>query len=571
MASIDALISNGNRAYLGHGNRDRLRASHACQPASASVARTRSPLQMEVTYHHLESDVVARADPDAFPRYRDQEADVYAAPSRSNHTDAWRPQPLTASGKMEEEVEPQTAHLSAAVAYPLTGAPQNPSYKPRSRSNTASSVGPARHRHSALTRLLLDRVRPWPLLHSILAEKDSRRIFYFMSLNFGFMLVQTFYGVATGSLGLLSDSIHMLFDCLALLVGLCAAVMSKWPPSVRFPYGLGKMDTLAGFANGIFLMLISVEIVIEAIERLASGSQLKRIGELLTVSTLGLGVNLVGIMAFDHAHHGHGHSHGGHSHGHSHGGHDHGHGHSHDPASSPNHKHDHHPHDHDHDHAHDHAHESHSPHSHAPHSPGHPHSHSPGHGHGNENMHGIYLHILADTLGSVAVVFSTLLIHFYRWPGFDPLASCLIALLIFASAIPLVTSSAKTLLLTIPADTEYTLREALTGLSSLRGVASYCVPRFWLADGDGGGDGGGASGGDGVGTADGASPAVLGVIHVVAGRGFEGEEVRARVVDYLLGRGVDAVVQVEKEGEGRCWCGGGIGSVPGSRSPSVSQ
>lgn len=70
------------------------------------------------------------------------------------------------------------------------------------------------------------------------------------------MLVQTFYGLATGSLGLLSDSIHMFFDCIALVVGLCAAVMSKWPPSTRFPYGYGKMDTLAGFANGIFLMYV---------------------------------------------------------------------------------------------------------------------------------------------------------------------------------------------------------------------------------------------------------------------------------------------------------------------------
>ena len=68
------------------------------------------------------------------------------------------------------------------------------------------------------------------------------------------MLIQTFYGIATGSLGLLSDSIHMFFDCLALVVGLCASVMSKWPPSTRFPYGYGKVDTLAGFANGIFLM-----------------------------------------------------------------------------------------------------------------------------------------------------------------------------------------------------------------------------------------------------------------------------------------------------------------------------
>jgi zinc transporter 5/7 len=93
-----------------------------------------------------------------------------------------------------------------------------------------------------------------PLIHSILLEKDSRRIAYFMCLNFLFMLVQTIYGFLTGSLGLISDSVHMFFDCLALAVGVCAAVMSKWPPSTRYPYGLGKMDTLAGFANGIFLM-----------------------------------------------------------------------------------------------------------------------------------------------------------------------------------------------------------------------------------------------------------------------------------------------------------------------------
>ena len=70
------------------------------------------------------------------------------------------------------------------------------------------------------------------------------------------MFVQGFYGVVTGSLGLLSDSVHMFFDCIALGVGLCAAVMSKWPPSIRFPYGFGKMDTLAGFANGVFLLYV---------------------------------------------------------------------------------------------------------------------------------------------------------------------------------------------------------------------------------------------------------------------------------------------------------------------------
>lgn len=297
-----------------------------------------------------------------------------------------------------------------------------------------------------------------------------------------------------------------------------------------------------------YLRLISIEIVTEAIERLVVGAQMKRIGELLTVSTLGLGVNLVGIMAFDHAHHGHGHSHGSHKHDHGHGHehqeHHHNHGHESPPQAQS----------HDHKHEHQHEHDCHDPssnlhlsNSHQPenhhHSQGHHHHHH--HSHGNDNMRGIFLHILADTLGSVAVVISSILIHFYSWPGFDPLASCLIAILIFASAIPLVMSSAKTLLLTIPADTEYLLRETLADVSSLRGVVGYSVPRFWLDDGDGAMPGSG----------------VLGVIHVVAMRGVENEEVRARVSEFLNGRGVDAVVHVEKEGEGRCWCGGGAGAV----------
>jgi cation diffusion facilitator family transporter len=74
------------------------------------------------------------------------------------------------------------------------------------------------------------------------------------SLNFAFMVVQACYGYLTDSLGLLSDSIHMFFDCLALGVGLFAAIAAKWPQSERFPYGFGKIESLSGFGNGVFLM-----------------------------------------------------------------------------------------------------------------------------------------------------------------------------------------------------------------------------------------------------------------------------------------------------------------------------
>ncbi|KAI0132924.1 cation efflux family protein [Xylariales sp. AK1849] len=362
--------------------------------------------------------------------------------------------------------------------------------------------------YSRVTGLLLPYTSRWPLLHTIMMEKDSRRIFYFMGLNFSFMAVQAFYGYVTDSLGLLSDSIHMFFDCVALAVGLFASVMGKWPPSERFPYGFGKIETLSGFANGVFLVLISVEIMFEGFERLLEGRETKRLMDLFVVSTLGLIVNLLGIFAFgSHGHHGHDH---GHSHGHSHGD------------------------SHDHDHAH------------GKHAHGHGHGHSHGHSHDNENMHGIYLHILADTLGSASVIFSTILTYFFPWSGWDPVASFLIAYLIGITAIPLVKSSAHRLLLTNPDDTEYTLRNTLTGVTGVRGVASYAVPKFWADDR----------------TGIKAQGSLIGVIHIAAIRGADLEDVRERVSDYLSEKGIDITVQMEREGDSSCWCGMGRGNSP---------
>ena len=166
------------------------------------------------------------------------------------------------------------------------------------------------------------------------------------------------------------------------------------------------------------------------------------------------------------------------------------------------------------------------------HAHGHSH-HGHSHSHESDNMYGIYLHVLADALGSVSVIISTVAIYYSGWTGWDALASCAIAFAIFASAVPLVKSSAGKLLLTVPADTEYDLREALSGLMGLRGITGYAVPKFWLE-----------TNGDGV----------LGLVHVIAGRGTDLEDVKERAVAYLKGRRMDVVVQVEREGNSRCWC-----------------
>jgi hypothetical protein len=76
-----------------------------------------------------------------------------------------------------------------------------------------------------------------PVLKSILSSAESRPIFYFLLLNLAYLFVQLAWGAWTNSLGLISDAVHMAFDCAALGVGLAASVMARWEKGGRWTYG----------------------------------------------------------------------------------------------------------------------------------------------------------------------------------------------------------------------------------------------------------------------------------------------------------------------------------------------
>ena len=52
-------------------------------------------------------------------------------------------------------------------------------------------------------------------------------------------------------------------------------------------------------------------------------------------------------------------------------------------------------------------------------------------------MHGVYLHILADTLGSVGVILSAVLVRAFEWHIADPVCALLVSALILGTAAPL--------------------------------------------------------------------------------------------------------------------------------------
>lgn len=290
----------------------------------------------------------------------------------------------------------------------------------------------------------------------IMTDKDSRNLAMFLILNLSFAFVELFYGMWTNSLGLISDAFHMFFDCTGLCAGLIANVITKWRANDRYNFGYVRAEILGGFLNGLMLLFVSFFVFSEAVERLFEPPEVHH-ERLFVVSVLGFLVNLVGIFVFQHGGAGHGHSHGGGNHGHSHGG-----------GGS---------HGHSHDGGHGHAHNGHANHGH---------SHSHGHSHGGEGsgggsmiMQGVFLHILADTLGSVGVIISSVLMYYFGWMIADPICAMFIAIMILLSVMGLIKGSVEILMQRQPRELDGKLDACYNRVTMLPGVISVQEPRFW--------------------------------------------------------------------------------------------
>lgn len=111
---------------------------------------------------------------------------------------------------------------------------------------------------------LFGKISGW--FRSILSDKTSRNLFFFLCLNLSFAFVELLYGIWSNCLGLISDSFHMFFDSTAILAGLAASVISKWRDNDAFSYGYVRAEVLAGFVNGLFLIFTAFFIFSEGVE-----------------------------------------------------------------------------------------------------------------------------------------------------------------------------------------------------------------------------------------------------------------------------------------------------------------
>ncbi len=219
------------------------------------------------------------------------------------------------------------------------------------------------------------------------------------------MVVEIAAGIVYGSMALLADGLHMASHATALGIAVFAYVVSRrLAADRRFTFGVGKINSLAGFASAVLLLGFALFMAVESAERLINPLAIA-FEKALLVAVIGLVVNGVSAWVLMSTPYGH----------------DHDHDDDHDP-------------DHDPDPAHEYSHAD--EHNHL--SPQH-------HGH-DHNLRAAYMHVLADALTSLLAIAALLAGKYLGALWLDPVMGLAGALLVTRWSYGLIRDTAQVLL-----------------------------------------------------------------------------------------------------------------------------
>jgi len=124
-----------------------------------------------------------------------------------------------------------------------------------------------------------------------------------LALTFVYMFAEGIGGWLTNSLALIADAGHMLTDVAALSLTLGAIWFGSRPATAKKTFGYYRLEILAAFINGIALVLLSIWVIYEAIQRWQSPPAINGL-QLALIAGGGLVVNIVAAKLL-HAGHKH--------------------------------------------------------------------------------------------------------------------------------------------------------------------------------------------------------------------------------------------------------------------------
>ena len=253
-------------------------------------------------------------------------------------------------------------------------------------------------------------IAAWQHGHAFQAGRNEgeRRTQIVLGLTASMMIVEIAVGLASGSMALLADGLHM--GSHAVGIGLAAFAYGyarRHAADNRFTFGTGKVNSLAGFTGALLLAGFAALMAFQSVERLIN-PVIIAFDLAIVVAVIGLVVNAASALILradhDHGHYGRNH----HSHDH------------HAPDSN---------------HAHDalHSYDAHA-------------DTADGKQHEDHNLRSAYLHVLADAVTSMTAIFALLAAKYLGLTWADPLMGVVGSILILYWARGLLRETVKVLL-----------------------------------------------------------------------------------------------------------------------------
>jgi len=125
---------------------------------------------------------------------------------------------------------------------------------------------------------------------------SSRKLALVAGINLVGFLAELAGGLLFGSVALLSDAVHMLFDALAYVMAFAASyVADRYEGSERWSYGLHRLEPLAAFLNGVLLIPMVAFILWESYQRFLAPVDIGT-GPTLVIAVGGLAINVGSVF-----------------------------------------------------------------------------------------------------------------------------------------------------------------------------------------------------------------------------------------------------------------------------------
>lgn len=103
------------------------------------------------------------------------------------------------------------------------------------------------------------------------------------------ILLKLTVGLISGSVSIISETIHSSMDLIAAIIAFLSVRVSDNPPDSRHPYGHGKIENISGVIEALLIFIAAIWIIIEAIKKL--------FGEKIELDSIALGSIVMLISA----------------------------------------------------------------------------------------------------------------------------------------------------------------------------------------------------------------------------------------------------------------------------------